>query len=375
MDELKSVGLQSPGVFIKHELDVRGWTQRDLAFILGQTEQQLSPLLAGKRAITPDMALLLGDAFGVNPEFFANLQSQYDLSNARTPDPGVRARAELQVMFPVRDMIRRGWIEDSEASLLRLQVDRFFEVANENEISSISFAAKKTHYDSVPPHQLAWVYRVRQLSRQIQLPPFDSEKLKIALQRLRSLMIDPEAVGEVPRILMECGVRFVVVELLPGAKIDAVCTWLNDESPVIGMSTLYDRLDNFWFVVRHEIEHVLRGDGKGDDWIVDHLVGEHASADSGVEEAERIANAAAADFCVPRQKMESFFTRKHPYFAERDVLGFAALMHVHPGIVVGQLQHKMKRFDYLRKYQVPVRKFLTAKAVTDGWGSVAAAEL
>ena len=126
-----SVGIDPPGVFIKLELEARGWSQRDLAFILGQTEQQLNPLLAGKRAITPDMARLLGDAFDASPHFFLNLQGQYDLKNAKEPDPAVRTRAGLQSSYPVRDMIRRGWVHDGEASLLQLQIDRFFEVAND----------------------------------------------------------------------------------------------------------------------------------------------------------------------------------------------------------------------------------------------------
>lgn len=68
-----------PGEFIKQELEAREWSQRDLAFILGMTEQQLNPILTGKRAITSDMARLLGDAFDVPAEFFANLQKQFDL--------------------------------------------------------------------------------------------------------------------------------------------------------------------------------------------------------------------------------------------------------------------------------------------------------
>jgi len=374
MTEFTNVGIDPPGALIKLELEARSWSQRDLAFILGQTEQQLNPLLSGKRAITPDMARLLGDAFGVAPQFFLNLQSQYDLKTAKQPDPAVRTRADLQSRFPVREMIRRGWVKDSEASLLRLQINRFFEMGNDLEISSsIGFAAKKTHYDEVSPQQHAWLYRVRQLARQINVSPFSSSTLHAALPKLRSLMVDPEAVREVPAILAGAGVRFVIVEVLPGAKIDGVCTWLTDDAPIIGLSTLYDRLDNFWFVLRHEIEHVLRGHGKAFG-MVDHLVGDCAG-EEGIEEEERIANAAAADFCIPREKMDSFYTRKHPYFYERDVIGFASLMGVHPAIVVGQLQRRMKRYDYLRKYQVPIRSQVISEAVTDGWGHVASAEL
>jgi HTH-type transcriptional regulator/antitoxin HigA len=377
MTIMQNVSVDPPGVYIKAEIDARGWTQRDLAFILGQTEQQLSPLLSGKRAITPDMARLLGDAFDMPAQFFANLQSLYDLANAKQPDPAVRTRAILQATYPVRDMIRRGWIEDGEASLLQLQIDRFFEVANDDVSGKrVSFAAKRASYDETPPHQLAWVFRVRQLARQVDVAPFFAEKLRSSLVRLKHLMVDVEAVQEVPVILAEAGVRFVLVETLPNAKIDGVCTWLGENSPVIGMSTLYDRVDNFWFVLRHEIEHVLRGHGKSSAvGIIDHLVGDAASEDQNVDEEERVANFAAADFCVPKQKMDSFYARKHPYFSERDVIGFASLMQIHPGIAVGQLQRRLGRYDYLRKYQVPIRRHVLEHALVDGWGQVANSDL
>jgi HTH-type transcriptional regulator / antitoxin HigA len=375
MGDSNQVAVEPPGIFIKMELEARGWSQRDLAFILGQTEQQLNPLLSGKRGVTPDMARLLGDAFDTSPQFFLNLQGRYDLQNAKEPDPAVKTRAELQTHFPIRDMIRRGWIQDGEASLLQLQMNRFFEVANDEGPGRVAFAAKRTHYDETPPHQLAWVFRVRQLAKQVPVAEFSAEKLRNMLSRLRALMVDPEAVSSVPGLLAECGVRFVIVEVLPNAKIDGVCTWLDDVSPVIGMSTLYDRLDNFWFVLRHEIEHVLQGHGKNSIGMMDLLTGENASDQSSDDDDEKVANAAAADFCVPTPKMDSFYARKHPYFSERDVIGFSSLMSVHPAIVVGQLQKRMKRYDYLRKYQIPVRRFLLTEAVADGWGNICEAQL
>src|SRR3546814_18326827 len=91
------------------------------------------------------MARLLGDAFDVSPQFFLNLQSRYDLQNSKDPDPAVRTRADLQAQYPVRDMIRRGWIQDGEASLLQLQMDRFFEAAHDDMTGDMTFAAKRTH--------------------------------------------------------------------------------------------------------------------------------------------------------------------------------------------------------------------------------------
>ena len=135
----------------------------------------------------------------------------------------------------------------------------------------------------------------------------------------------PEEARKVPRILAECGIRYVIVESLTSAKIDGVCFWLNDHSPVIGMSLRHDRIDNFWFVLRHEIEHVLRQHGQIQAAIMldAELEGEKAGTGSSISEEERVANEAAANFCVPQQSLKSFIARKSPFFNERDILGFA----------------------------------------------------
>jgi HTH-type transcriptional regulator/antitoxin HigA len=169
---------------------------------------------------------------------------------------------------------------------------------------------------------------------------------------------------------MECGVRFIIVESLPNAKIDGVCFWLNNNAPVIGMSLRFDRVDNFWFVVRHEIEHVLQKHGR-ESAILDDLEGERASDNSSLPIEERIANGAAAEFCVSQNEIQMFIARKNPFFAERDVLGFARRVQVHPGIVVGQIQNHTKRWDFLRRYLVRVRQSATPGTMVDGWGQVA----
>jgi HTH-type transcriptional regulator/antitoxin HigA len=169
---------------------------------------------------------------------------------------------------------------------------------------------------------------------------------------------------------MESGVRLVFVEGLPGGKIDGICFWLGG-SPVIGMSLRYDRIDNFWFVLRHEIEHVLRGDGMDEEVIDDELEGARASTDDpSLPEQEREANAAGADFCAPSTRVDSFIARKRPFLYEKDVLAMARVLNRHPGLVVGQLQHKLKRHDYLKRYQVKLRTFVLSAAIADGWGQV-----
>jgi HTH-type transcriptional regulator/antitoxin HigA len=361
-----------PGDWIKKELDVRGWGQRDLAFILGCHEQAVTLIISGKRGISPDMAKALGAAFKVSPALFLNLQRAYDLAVANEPDPAISRRARLS-SYPIREMIRRGWLVEADAADLENQMARLFGALNAEEVPHLAFAGKKSRYDEIlPPPQLAWVFRVRQIARSVKVAEYSSKKLRAALPKLRKLLTDPEGISAVPRILAESGVRFILVEPLPQGKIDGACLWLNDDSPVIGMSLRYDRIDNFWFVLRHEIEHVLQGDGRDDEiGVVDELDGNRGAVDGpGLPEQELIANRAAAEFSMPQDELVEFIVRRNPYISEGDVLSFAIRVEVHPGLVVGQIHSRTGRYDFLRRHLVKIRQFILSEAVTDGWGHV-----
>lgn len=354
-----------PGEYLREELEARGWSQRDLAFILGCPVPAVNMLVSGKRGISPDMAKALGDAFGVPSELFSNLQRAYDLAHARDPHPGIAKRARLLAGYPFREMINRGWLQDADAPVLEHQLAKFFGVSDINDVPHLAHAAKRTptRYDEVPSEQLVWLFRVRQISSTMHVQPYSEKKLRETLPRLVQLLNDSEGIRHVPRLLMECGVRFVLVEPLPGSKIDGVCFWLDKNSPVIGMSLRLDRIDNFWFVLRHEIDHVLNKHGQEQEVIDVEL-----EIERDLRDEERIANASAADFCVPKREMDDFVARKAPFFSERDVRGFATIMQRHPGIIVGQIHIRTKEYKLLRKYLIRVRSFAVQGAIVDGWG-------
>lgn len=373
MAKTKTALIDHPGEIIAEELEARGWSQSDLAFILDMLPQQLNSLLTGKTGISNDLAVALGDAFDMPAEFFANLQKIYDLSRAKKPDPGVKTRASWLAVFPVREMIKRGWIEESESGLLDLQMIRFF---GKNRIEDIPFvgsgsitahAAKKSNYDGTTPIQYAWLHRVKKIAESMDCPAYSEQKLRGSLSAIRAHMMDLDDLIEIPDILRKCGVRLVFVEALHGSKIDGVCVWL-DGHPVIGMSLRMDRLDNFCFVLRHECEHILRGHGRAETFSpVDEFDGEYEGNNS-LPEEEILANAASGEFCVPRQQLNSFVVRKSPFISENDVLAFSARMEIHPAIVIGQIQNKTKKYAWLRKYQTSIRQYLMDWKHKDGWG-------
>src|SRR4029077_16040612 len=123
----------------------------------------------------------------------------------------------------------------------------YFSISSVDEVPTFGHAAKKHRY-SDPPQiaQLAWLIRAEQAAKKIQAQPFSLGELKRAMKELRGCLKSVEDLRRVPDIVAKAGVRLVIVEFLPGAKLDGACFWVQDgRSPVVALSLRLDRLDNF----------------------------------------------------------------------------------------------------------------------------------
>jgi HTH-type transcriptional regulator/antitoxin HigA len=369
---------RTPGQLIEALLKEKGWSKRVLAIVLGMEESGVNRIFADKRPIDASIALRLEAAFGVSASRFLALQREYELAKARIaerPDPARAIRGFFFGGLPIAEMMKRGWIEaDDIRNVRRIESElmKFFGAKSLTDIEILPHAAKKTEFlMPATPAQIAWLYRVKALASEMMVGQYSPSAVRDALVVLSRLLAAPEEARNVPRILSECGIRFVIVETLAAAKIDGVCFWLNNTSPVVGLSLRYDRIDNFWFVLRHELEHVLRLHGRLAVNLDAELEGRRAGVGDDLPEEERVANEAASNFCVPKKSLDSFIARKAPFFSERDLLGFATTLHIHPGLVAGQLAHRTGRFERFRKHLVKIRNIVAPGAIVDGWGDVA----
>ncbi|MGA2820199.1 MAG: HigA family addiction module antitoxin [Anaerolineales bacterium] len=359
-----------PGEHLLDELEARGWTQTEFAEIIGRPLRLVNEIINGKRGITPETAREFAAALGTSAEFWMNLDSAYHLWKAREDVSPIEHRARMRSQYPVRDMALRGWIRPSEdAQVMESQLLRFFEVGSLADQPKYAHTAAPRRSDAegagMSPIQMAWLYRVKHIADTMQVPRYSAKGLRAALEPLKAYREAPEEIRHIPRLLAQNGVCLVIVEPLPSSKIDGVCLWL-DNSPVIGLSLRFDRIDNFWFVLRHEIEHILNRDGR-DSAIVDSEVFEESGAKD-LPPQENAANAAAAEFCVPQQELSDFMLGGGPLFSRKRVVAFARSLGLHPGLVVGQLQRRTERYDLFRQMLVPIRSTITPVAMTDGYG-------
>ncbi len=159
------------------------------------------------------------------------------------------------------------------------------------------------------------------------------------------------------------GIRLVLLQHLAKTKIEGVAFWLDDTSPVIVLSLRYDRIDNFWFNLFHELVHIKRRDASPIDTDAE-------MSGTQLPPMEVTANIEAANYLVPDDKMDSFIRRVKPLYYQTRVIQFAQSLGVHPGIVVGQLHNRKElQPSQLRKLLFPVRAHLLGQTITDGWGN------
>ncbi len=81
-----------PGEFLKEALEELGTSQAEFARAIGISPMRISHVVNGTRPVTAELALLFGRACGQTPQYWLNLQSDYDLKTAQQ-EMGSRLRA------------------------------------------------------------------------------------------------------------------------------------------------------------------------------------------------------------------------------------------------------------------------------------------
>lgn len=329
-----------PGRILRRELEARGWTQRDLAEILGRPAQAITEIVRGTKQITPETAVALGAAFGTSAEFWSNLEANYRLALAQqlsNSADDVSRKARLYAWAPVGELVKRGWVTGSRlVDELERSVCEFLgveEVGATPELM-VSLRASTCSDSAAAAARRAWLKRVERLADAQDVALFNPKGLLAAIPRLLDEAATADAVRNVPKRLAELGVRFVIVPHLPHTKLDGAA--YTASRPVVALTLRYDRIDWFWFTLLHELAHIGLGHAGG-------RLDEEDDND-GIDEEEREANERAAQWCVPEETLETFMA-KHPRPSLVAIQEFAASLHRHPGIVVGRL-HRLERVPY-----------------------------
>lgn len=352
-----------PGEILKEELEARGWTQVDFAEIIGRPLQAINEIIAGKKSITPETALVFSEAFGTSAEFWLNLESSYRLDLLHQDGKKAEAigrKARLYSLAPVKELVKRGWIQSSQSiDELESAICGFLGIAGIE--APITVGAKFRKSNAVPLDSnalLAWVKKAETVAAHMKCGSFSAPALKNELKTISCFSRSDELTRQIPTKLLELGIRLVLLEHLPQTRVDGATFWLDEKSPVIALSLRIDRIDNFWFTLVHELVHVV-DTTKTHKVFIDSDISEESE-----DQTELRVNREACNFLIPPRSFQSFEKQAKPYFSRSAVLSFARELGVHPAIIVGRLQHeKLIPYTNLRNLITKVRTLFADRII------------
>lgn len=313
----------------------KGLTQRELANLTGCQEQQIQRY-EKDFYVSANLRRIEQIASAIGIEFSGTIIVTPDLGSSDEDLPGGLSLAD----FPFAEMNQRGWfgnpMEFRRASpAIKTEALKTFFAQAPRECQS-ALHRKSSGNTSSPRTAALLVWQARILSKARQrtgLARNFSPPSAEVISNLAKLSREENGIVRVVETLLEYGIIVVFEKHLQKTKLDGAAMGLDEgKYAVIGLTARHDRIDNFWFVLLHEIGHLMR------HWstvmnggIIDENTGE-TSSDILENEADEFAENAI----LPKISWQSSMIR---YSKQAEsIKDFARRLDLHPALIAGRIR-------------------------------------
>ena len=317
----------SPAEAIRFRMEQNGLKQQDLVPFIG-SKSRVSEVLSGKRDLTLAMVRNLHEGLGI------------PLKSLVQDGPGELPPRIEPEDFPVKEMFLRGYFAAAFGTKWSELKDRaeellqdFFGGRQDEPIGAFNrrTTIKKFKPDLGAIH--AWRCRVLDKAAELQLPAYDPALLSDAFIR-QLTALSPMSNGPVlvQQRLQEAGVAVIIEEHLPKTHLDGAAMWHPGGFPVIALTLRYDRLDNFWFTLFHELGHVIKHlKSSMEEGFLDTDI--DGASDKKIEiEADRFA----LEAFIPQEAWDNLGTLRF----KAEIVAAANKLAISPAVIAGRLRRE-----------------------------------
>jgi len=340
------MGFPTPVGAIRFRMEQAGLTPRDLVPMIG-SRPKVSEVLSGKRLLTMQMARSLHANLGIPADVLLQ-------------QPGGELPSALDGIewdrFPLAEMAKRGWIEKRRnyvphaETLVRDLIKR----AGGEHVLPVALYRKNDHARlnaKTDPYSLkAWCWEVLARANSHPIPARYKAGLVDLnfLRKVAKLSWSEDGPSLAKEFIENNGIHVICVEHLPRTYLDGAALQLGDGTPVIGLTLRYDRLDNFWFCLLHELAHIgrhmnnMRSEAFIDDLSLRNVKG--TRRDAREDEADEWAECGL----IPEDVWNTCKVKDNPN--PLAVIELAQRLTVHPAIIAGRIRHEMGNYRLLSHF-------------------------
>lgn len=342
--------LPSPIDAINFRMAEQGLKQKDLIPYIG-SKSKVSEVLSGKRPLTIQMIKALHKGLDIPAEVLLQELQKPEVINL----------SEIEwVKFPIEEMVNRGWITTKYHDLFdhAEELMRKFLAPLGGEIPSAAIYRRTIHKRSKREMDInalfAWTARVLIRANEECCPSEykPGTVTKDFLKEVSRLSLYEQGPLLAKEFLEKSGIALIIEPHLPKTSLDGGAMLTDTGKPVIGLTIRYDRIDNFWYTLVHELSHVAKHLKNTEEVFIDELYAEQKK-DPKEKEADRIAR----ETFIPRSK----WVRSDAYLKRNTdaIKKLAKELRIHPAIVAGRIRWDTGNFSLFKQLigQGKVKKF------------------
>jgi HTH-type transcriptional regulator/antitoxin HigA len=336
----KSYALEElPRVLVQARI-AAGMSQTDLAEKLGMKPQQVQRYEA-----TDYMGASLARLIDVSRALGVKTSGTFEGAKQASGSVFVWGDADDIVwgQLPYKEMIRRKWFDVPRGGNPIEKAKEYFLSAAGPQFAT-AYHRKKMRSGNVPNEYalLAWQARILERARGLvereELAEFELDDRW--LPELVSLTKREDGAKRACNLLADKGIALIIERHLPGSYLDGAAMLGDGELPIIGLTLRYDRLDNFWFVLLHELGHVFLHlfDGLRFDFFDE----ESASDDDSIEAG---ADTFAQETLIPEVLWDQCLSRFA--LSEEAVRLDAEKLGIDTSVIAGRIRRERRNYTIL----------------------------
>jgi len=330
--------LPDPIEAIKFRMEQAELKPVDLIPYIG-SRSRVSEILSGKRSLTLDMVRTLSEGLGIPAKVLI-----------RKPELGEQSEYNAWDNSLIKEMAKRDYFGTAFDISNKVELLKDFFTLTGNRVQITGMLRKSSHYRTSPLTDKnalrAWANQIVKKAKKIK----PAKKYKhgiLTVDFFRELAIKSvENNGPLlaQEYLKKNGIILVIEPHLPKTYLDGATILIDKDNPIIGLTLRYDRLDNFWFTLMHELAHIALHYDQDFNLFYDELEGVRGVTINNIEqEADRLAR----EVLVPNSKWEVSPAKLVP--SPMAAQSLADELGVHIVIVAGVMRHEHKNYYYLNK--------------------------
>ena len=349
-EENYPMDMPDPVEAIRFRMNQLGLNQQALVPFIG-SRSKVSEIINRKRPLTLAMMRSLHKGLGIPSDIL--LQKNGASFSSRFPN----IHSDINwSRFPLTEMVKRGWIKKKNDIKNHAEevLQAFIKNANgQNMVSDTLFRksagprenSKTDHYALN-----AWCLRLIALARETSLPvQYKAGTVnKNFLYEVAKLSYFDNGPLLTKEYLAKHGIYLIVLPHLKKTYLDGAAMLMEDGTPLIGLTLRYDRIDNFWFSILHELAHVMKHLAKksSEIFIDDFDLRGHEAEIPDKKELE--ADNLTQNALIPEKLWKSDPVRQQSTVS--NLMALSDKLKIHPAIIAGRIRFEKKNYKLLSKY-------------------------